>query len=74
MNAANVDNDDECVFFRHRLTALQLVLAEKACAAEHRRRRIRANACGDSLYENLQRLWTQCAHEEESRRHQQQQQ
>ena len=64
----NVDtNDDECVFFRHKLTALQLVLAEKACSTEHRSR-IRADgadACSDFLYANLQRLWTRCAHEED---------
>lgn len=61
-------NGGECVFFRHKLTALQLILAEKACASERRGRAMRAegaDAWCDSLYENLQRLWTRCAHEEE---------
>ena len=64
----NVDNGggdgDECVFFRHNLTALQLVLAEKACVAERRRGRGDADDArcgGDLLYKNLQRLWDRCA-------------
>lgn len=61
------DTGDECVFFRHKLTALQLVFAEKACV--RRRPGVSGgggndadfDACGDSVYANLQRLWSRCA-------------
>jgi hypothetical protein len=65
-DANDTGDDDECVFFRHKLTALQLVIGEKACVTEHLRRRPGGSdagfdACCDSVHANLQRLWYRCA-------------
>lgn len=54
---------DECIFIRHNLETIQLIMIQKKCNAIIRSTPSEVNTSCDALYINFEKLIVQCRHE-----------